>query len=51
MTERAVFGSLAGWIDDQMGVRPTSVEGTRLLLEQGDQPSGITHAVLGERLM
>lgn len=33
VTERAALGFHAGWIDDQMGMRPTSAEGTRLLFE------------------
>ena len=33
VTQRAVLGFHAGWIDDNMGKRPTSAEGTRLLFE------------------
>jgi hypothetical protein len=33
VTQRAVLGFHAGWIDDQTGKRPTSAEGTRLLFE------------------
>ena len=33
VTQRAVLGFHAGWIDDQTGKRPTSTEGTNLLFE------------------
>ena len=32
MTERATLGFHGGWIDDNMGKRPTSAEGTRCYL-------------------
>jgi hypothetical protein len=33
VTERAVLGFHAGWVDDQTGTRPASAAGTRLLFE------------------
>ena len=33
VTQRAVLGFHAGWIDDQTGTRPTSAEGTSTLFE------------------
>jgi hypothetical protein len=33
VTQRAVLGFHAGWIDDQMGGRSTSTEGTNMLFE------------------
>ena len=33
VTQRAVLGFHAGWIDDQTGKRPTSAEGTSMLFE------------------
>jgi len=33
VTQSAVLGFHAGWIDDQTGKRPTSAEGTRVLFE------------------
>jgi hypothetical protein len=33
VTQRAVLGFHAGWIDDQTGRQPTSKEGTNLLFE------------------
>jgi len=33
VTQRAVLGFHAGWIDDQTGRQPTSIEGTSLLFE------------------
>jgi hypothetical protein len=52
VTERAVLGFHAGWIDDQTGRRATSAEGTRMLFEL--YPPAIrnwisTHGGLGAR--
>src|SRR5436190_7169047 len=41
VTPRAVLGFHAGWIDDQMGKRPTSAEGTSMLFEL--YPPAIRH--------
>jgi hypothetical protein len=54
VTQRAVLGFHAGWIDDQMGGRSTSTEGTNMLFEL--YPPTIrnwitNHGGLGTRMM